>query len=357
MHGQHAVQQQPATGLDEGGDPLLGRAAEDRRAGQRERRAGRIQVGGVRRGRAGQVDRAERVAAEQQRPGQDVARTHPAEPLEVADHVLPAGGRRVRVLGQVVVGHVAEQDVVVLLVHVGQQVLGAVGRPHRADHGRERGAATSLGVDRRREAVPFAGERDPVVAVARRLVERRVVAAGEQVVADQPVALGQAEPRLELGRLGAGEPAQVLAVVAGARLELQRRQRLVGVLDGRHEAVHHVEVGHVLGGQLAEVVVGSSGHLRHAGVRLRELADADRERLPAAHAGAVQVHHEGHVVDTVVAGHGRAAGAGTSRSARGGRRSARGAPRAAGSRCRRCRRPATTRSRRRCPSGRRRTCR
>ena len=46
--------------------------------------------------------------------------------------------------------------------------------------------------------MPLAGEADAVVAVADRLVQRRVDAAGEQVVVDQPVALGDEQPGLEL---------------------------------------------------------------------------------------------------------------------------------------------------------------
>ncbi len=78
-------------------------------------------------------------------------------------------------------------------------------------------AALPLRADRRRRAVPLAGEADPVVAVADALVERRVDAAGEEVVVDEPVALGEAEPRLEVGRRRVVLHLRAGAVVARTR--------------------------------------------------------------------------------------------------------------------------------------------
>ena len=108
--------------------------------------------------------------------------------------------RRVAVLGEVVVGDEPERHVVVLLVHVGQQMLRAA-RPRapRPPGRRTYGSRVPSGSIGRGEAVPFAGEGDAVVAVADGLVQRRVVPAGEQVVVDQPVALRHAQPGLQVG--------------------------------------------------------------------------------------------------------------------------------------------------------------
>ncbi|MFD9947648.1 hypothetical protein [Nonomuraea sp. NPDC059022] len=197
------------------------------------------------------------------------------------------------------VGHEAQCHVVVLLVHVGQQFRRpAHGRQHRPDR-RERRAGAPLRVHGRGEAVAFAGERDAVVAVARGDVERRVHPAREQVVVDQPVPLRHAQPGLQLQRRRRHHQRQVLAVVAGARLELQRGERLVRVVHGGHERVADVQVGDVAHGEVAQVVVGARGELRPAPVGAVELADADRVGPAAPAAGSVdvdQVRHAAHPV-------------------------------------------------------------
>ena len=201
-HGQHAVQQQPAAGLDEGGEPLLGRAAEHRRAGERERRSGRVQVGGVPTWprRTGRPSRTSGRRAAAPGPG---CRADPCRGTardrrpRRGGGEAPGGGTR---SGSGRARSRAATSSCSSSMSASRCSAPWAARTALTTAG-ERGAAASLRVDRGREAVPFAGERDPVVAVADRLVQRRVVPAGEQVVADQPVALGHAEPRLELGGL------------------------------------------------------------------------------------------------------------------------------------------------------------
>ena len=196
------------------------------------------------------------------------------------------------VLGRVGVEDEAELDVVVLLVHHGQPRLVGVDRVDHPLRRVEGEAGAALRVDRSRGPVPLAGEGQAVVAVVDDLVERRVDAPGEEVVVDDPVALRQAQPGLQVDGRGVVLHLGPGAVVARARLELQRGQRLVGVVDGVHVGVDDVEVAHRAERRLAHVVVAARDHARDARVGPHELADADGERGAAAALGAVDVDGE-----------------------------------------------------------------
>src|SRR4051794_25999353 len=94
------------------------------------------------------------------------------------------------VFGQVRVGDEAEGEVVVFVVHAGEPgFAGAQGGGGAGDRG-VGGSGAAFGVQGGVGAVAFAGEGDPVVAVAGGDVEGRVHAAAEQVVVDEAVALG-----------------------------------------------------------------------------------------------------------------------------------------------------------------------
>ena len=239
-----------------------------------------------------QVDRAEAVAAEQHRPHQGAARTGAA----VADQVLDDLGHHravgVVVLGGVGVEHQPELHAVVVLLHPREPALVQAHGVHGPGRRGIRHALLALGADGGGRAVALTGEADPVVAVADLFLERRVDAAGEEVVVDHPVALRERTPGLEVDGGGVVLVVDAAAVVARAGLELQRGGRLPGTVHRRHEGVDDVEVGGRVEGHVAHVVVRARHHAGHARVGLDELADPDRERLTAAALGAVDVDEE-----------------------------------------------------------------
>ena len=194
--GRRPEQQQPATGRQVVDQPLLHRGVEVPTAGQRhQRRAAAVGVL--------QVDRPEPVAGEQQRP--------PQRPALARHRGAPRGRRRPR-------SSRAESGwwySVAKASRTNPSARRRAPRPCRPSHrslqphgvhgpGRrgEGQAPLARGADRGRRPVPLAGEADPVVAVADRLVQRRVDAAGEEVVVDHPVALGQEQPGLEVDGRG-----------------------------------------------------------------------------------------------------------------------------------------------------------
>ena len=283
--GQRTEVEQPAAGAHVVEDPLLhggGQVA----AGREGEYASWLGVALL------QVHGAEAEAAQQQRAGEEPALPRAPVVREVVDDLAHRRRAGVVVLGGVRVEHQAELDPVVLLVHPGQPVLLRRHRAGGAGSGVEGEAALALRTDRRGRPVPLAGEAEPVVAVAHDLLQWRVDAAGEEVVVDQPVALGDAEAGLEVDRRRVVLALAPAAVVAGAGLELQRGQGLVVVVHGVHERVHDVEVGEGVRARGAEVVVGPRDHPGDAGVGAHQLADPDRERRSAAVLGPVDVDQE-----------------------------------------------------------------
>ena len=240
---------------------------------------------------------------QQQHFGEGIPSASHAVTGEMLHHLFLPPGTRITILRHKVIGNKAHHHIVPLFLHGGQRPGVCQHHPGIPPDSVIGITQLSLGVHRRRKAMPFTCDGDSVVPVFPGLFQQHVPAPGEQIMIDQTISLGNAHPGSEvrIGNVQSSVPA--LVIVRLSALELKAGQGHILPVHRFHVAVNQVQILHILQTQTGQIDIRPGPEVPGLPICLQQLADAHRECVAAPSACPVNIDQEGNSPDPVLARH------------------------------------------------------